>query len=96
MKSFTDIFIRRPILAIVVNVLIIIAGLQAWRSLSVRQYPRSENSTVTVSTVYVGASAEVVILLNRHHIPTVALGGGTAYNSTVRIGYNQAHKTANR
>jgi multidrug efflux pump len=60
MKSFTDLFVRRPVLAIVVNVVIIIAGLQAWRSLSVRQYPRSENASVTVATVYVGASADVV------------------------------------
>ncbi len=60
MKTFTDLFVRRPVLAIVVNVVIIIAGLQAWRSLSVRQYPRSENASVTVATVYVGASAEVV------------------------------------
>src|SRR5215468_4285103 len=60
MKAFTDLFVRRPVLAIVVNVLIVIAGLQAWRLLSVRQYPRSENSSVTVATVYVGASAEVV------------------------------------
>src|SRR5688500_9398198 len=60
MKAFTDIFVRRPVLAIVVNLLIIIAGLQAWRSLSVRQYPRSENTAVTVATVYVGASADVV------------------------------------
>jgi multidrug efflux pump len=60
MKAFTDIFVRRPVLAIVVNVVILLAGLQAWRSLSVRQYPRSENASVTVATVYVGASAEVV------------------------------------
>jgi multidrug efflux pump len=60
MKTFTDLFVRRPVLAIVVSVVIIIAGLQAWRSLSVRQYPRSENASVTVATVYVGASAEVV------------------------------------
>src|SRR5512138_2794749 len=60
MKAFTDLFVRRPVLALVVNILIIVAGLQAWRSLSVRQYPRSENATVTVATVYVGASAEVV------------------------------------
>ncbi|HVS50738.1 MAG TPA: efflux RND transporter permease subunit [Opitutaceae bacterium] len=59
-KSFTDLFIRRPVLAIVVNVVIIIAGLQAWRSLNVRQYPRSENSTVTISTVYIGANADLV------------------------------------
>ena len=60
MKSFTDLFIRKPVLAIVVNVVIIIAGVQAWRSLNVRQYPRSENSTVSVATVYVGASADLV------------------------------------
>jgi multidrug efflux pump len=58
--SFTDLFIRRPVLAIVVNVVIIIAGIQAWRSLSVRQYPRSENATVSISTVYIGANAELV------------------------------------
>jgi multidrug efflux pump len=60
MKSFTDLFIRRPVLAIVVNLVIIIAGLQAWRSLNVRQYPRSENASVSIATVYVGASAELV------------------------------------
>lgn len=60
MKSFTDIFIRRPVLALVVNLVILIAGFQAIRSLNVRQYPRSENATVTVTTVYVGASAELV------------------------------------
>lgn len=58
--SFTDLFIRRPVLAIVVNLVIVIAGLQAWRSLSVRQYPRSENASVSVATVYVGANAELV------------------------------------
>ena len=57
---FTDIFIRRPVLAIVVNLVIIIAGLQAVRSLNVRQYPRLESATVTVRTVYVGASADLV------------------------------------
>ena len=61
MKSYlTDIFIRRPVLAVVVNLIILIAGLQAMRSLNVRQYPRNENATVTVTTVYVGASADLV------------------------------------
>ena len=60
MKSFTDLFIRRPVLAIVVNLIILIAGFSAIRSLTVRQYPRSENATVTVTTVYVGASADLV------------------------------------
>jgi multidrug efflux pump len=60
MKSFTDLFIRRPVLAIVVNLVILIAGIQAIRTLNVRQYPRSENATVTVTTAYVGASADLV------------------------------------
>ncbi len=59
-SSFTDLFIKRPVLAIVVNLVIILAGLQAYRSLNIRQYPRSDNATVTVSTVYVGANAELV------------------------------------
>ena len=58
--KITDLFIRRPVLALVVNLIIIIAGLQAVRTLNVRQYPRSENAAVTVSTVFVGASAELV------------------------------------
>ncbi len=58
--KFTDIFIRRPVLALVINLLIIIAGLQAIRSVNVRQYPRSDNSAVTVTTIYVGASSELV------------------------------------
>ena len=60
MKSFTDLFIRRPVLAIVVNLVILIAGLQAIRTLTVRQYPRSDNAAITVTTVYVGASADLV------------------------------------
>ncbi|MDI3493451.1 MAG: multidrug efflux pump, partial [Desulfomicrobiaceae bacterium] len=56
----TDTFIRRPVLALVVNILIVIAGVQAISGLSVRQYPRSENAVVTVRTVYVGASPELV------------------------------------
>src|SRR5512144_2609109 len=58
--SFTDLFIRRPVIAIVVNLLIVIGGLQAIRSLNVRQYPRSENAAITVTTAYVGASADLV------------------------------------
>src|ERR1700746_186507 len=60
MKSFTDLFVRRPVLAICVNLVILIAGLQAIRSLSVRQYPRSDVAVVQVTTVYVGANADLV------------------------------------
>src|SRR5437762_2659160 len=56
----TDLFIKRPVLAIVVNLVILIAGLQSVRSLSVRQYPRSDIAVVNVTTVYVGANADLV------------------------------------
>src|ERR1700740_3140974 len=58
--KFTDLFIKRPVLAIVVNLVILIAGLQAIRSLSVRQYPRSDIAVVQVTTTYVGANADLV------------------------------------
>jgi len=58
--KLTDLFVRRPVLAIVVNLVILIAGLQAIRSLSVRQYPRSDIAVVSVQTVYVGANADLV------------------------------------
>src|SRR4030081_862403 len=58
--KFTELFIKRPVLAIVVSLVILIAGLQSIRSLSVRQYPRSDIAVVQVSTVYVGANADLV------------------------------------
>src|SRR5918995_35884 len=57
---FTDLFVKRPVLAIVVNLVILIAGLQAIRSLSVRQYPKSDIAVIRVGTAYVGASADLV------------------------------------
>jgi len=58
--KITDLFVKRPVLAIVVNLVILIAGLQSIRSLSVRQYPRSDIAVIQVSTVYVGANADLV------------------------------------
>src|SRR6266536_2973325 len=58
--KFTDLFVKRPVLAIVVNLVILIAGLQAIRSLSVRQLPLSDIAVAQVSTVYVGANADLV------------------------------------
>jgi multidrug efflux pump len=57
---FTDLFIKRPVVATVVNLIILIAGYTAWKTLSVRQYPRSDISVITVKTVYVGADADLV------------------------------------
>src|SRR5260370_32902099 len=56
--KFTDLFIKRPVLSIVVSLVILIAGLQSIRSLSVRQYPRSDIAVVQGTTVYVGANAD--------------------------------------
>ncbi|MGN0921519.1 MAG: efflux RND transporter permease subunit [Cellvibrio sp.] len=58
--KYTDIFIRRPVLAIVVSLLILILGIQAAFNLSVRQFPRSDVAVVTIQTIYVGANAELV------------------------------------
>ncbi|MEJ7925676.1 efflux RND transporter permease subunit [Sphingobium sp. AN641] len=58
--AFTDLFIRRPILAIVVSLLILLAGLSATFSLPIRQYPGMENATITIDTSLPGASQEVM------------------------------------
>ena len=58
--KLTDLFVKRPVLSMVVSLVILIAGLQSIRSLSVRQYPRSDISVVQVSTIYVGANADLV------------------------------------
>jgi multidrug efflux pump len=58
--KLTDLFVKRPVLAVVINLVILIAGLQSVRSLSVRQYPRSDIAVVTVTTAYTGANADLV------------------------------------
>ena len=58
--KFTDLFIKRPVLATVVSLLIFLVGLQSMLSLNVRQYPVSNSAIVTVSTVYTGASADLI------------------------------------
>ena len=58
--NFTDIFIRRPVLAIVVSLLILVLGMRSLFSLPINQYPRTQNAVVTVSTTYFGADAQTV------------------------------------
>jgi multidrug efflux pump len=58
--KFTDIFVRRPVLALVVSSLIVLMGLFALGKLPVRQYPLLESATITISTDYPGASAELM------------------------------------
>jgi multidrug efflux pump len=58
--KFTDLFIRRPVLAGVISLLIVVMGLRSLFSLPVAQYPRTQNSVVTISTTYYGADAQTV------------------------------------
>lgn len=59
-KSFTDLFVRKPVIALVVNIVILVVGLVAYFQLNTRQYPRSDSAVVNVTTVYFGASADTV------------------------------------
>src|SRR6267142_443678 len=58
--NFTDTFINKPVLAIVVSLLILVLGLRALSDISVRQYPKTENAVVTVTTAYYGADAQTI------------------------------------
>ncbi|MEO0324486.1 MAG: efflux RND transporter permease subunit [Myxococcota bacterium] len=58
--AITDLFIKRPVVAVVVNVTILLAGLYAATTLTVRQFPRNDNATVVITTPYVGADPELV------------------------------------
>jgi multidrug efflux pump len=60
MRSFTDIFIKHPVLAVVVNLMIVLVGWRALTTLPLQQYPKIESSSVIITTVYYGASAETV------------------------------------
>jgi multidrug efflux pump len=58
--NFTDIFIKRPVLAMVVSLLIVVLGLRSLFSLPVNQFPKTQNAVVTISTTYYGADAQTV------------------------------------
>src|SRR5580700_10451626 len=60
MSSFTDIFIRRPVLATVVSLLILLIGAQAGLNLQVRQYPELSQTTIIITTLYPGANADLI------------------------------------
>ncbi|ALA56466.1 efflux RND transporter permease subunit [Nitrospira moscoviensis] len=60
MRSFTDLFIKHPVLAVVVNLVIVLVGWRALTTLPVQQYPKIESSSVVITTVYYGASADTV------------------------------------
>ena len=58
--KFTDLFIKRPVLAITISLLILVLGLRAVTSLPIRQYPKTESATITVQTAYFGADAQTM------------------------------------
>lgn len=58
--KFTDLFVRRPVLALVVSTLIFLLGVLAVNKLPVRQYPLTESSTLTITTQYPGASPQLM------------------------------------
>jgi len=88
MRSFTDIFIKHPVLAVVVNLVIFLVGWRALTALPVQQYPKIESSSVVVTTVYYGAGAETVRGFLTTPIERVvsAIGGVDYVESTSRAG----------
>jgi multidrug efflux pump len=58
--NFTDIFIRRPVLATVISLMILVIGLRALFTMPILQYPRTQNAVVTITTAYYGADADTV------------------------------------
>src|SRR5918995_6945609 len=87
-RSFTDIFIRHPVLAVVINLVIVLVGWRALSSLPVQQYPQVESSSVIITTVYYGAGAETVrgFLTTPIERAVSAIGGVEFIESTSRAG----------
>lgn len=88
MRSFTDVFIKHPVLALVVNLVIVLVGWRALTSLPVQQYPQIESSSIVITTVYYGASAETVrgFLTTPIERAVSAIGGVDHVESTSRAG----------
>src|SRR5688572_27277006 len=91
MKSFTDVFIKHPVLAIVVNLVIVLMGWRAVTTLPVQQYPQIESSSVVIRTVYYGASAETVrgFLTTPIERAVSAIAGVDHLESTSRAGMSE-------
>jgi len=88
MRSITDLFIKHPVLAVVVNLVIVLVGWRALSSLPVQQYPSLESSSVVITTVYTGASAETVrgFLTTPIERAVSAIGGVDHVESSSRAG----------
>lgn len=88
MRSFTDIFIKHPVLAVVVNLVLVLVGWRALTTLPIQQYPQIQSSSVIITTVYTGASAETVrgFLTTPIERAVSAIGGVDHVESTSRAG----------
>ena len=88
MRSITDTFIKHPVLAVVVNLVIVLVGWRALASLPVQQYPQVDSSSVVITTVYTGASAEAVrgFLTTPIERAVSAINGVDYVESTSRAG----------
>ena len=88
MRSFTDIFIKHPVLAAVTNLVIVLVGWRAIASLPVQQYPQIESTSVVITTVYTGAGAETVrgFLTTPIERAVSAIGGVDHLESSSRAG----------
>src|SRR5690606_9515398 len=88
MRPLTDTFIRHPVLAIVVNLVIVLVGWRALSRLPVQQYPDIESSSIVITTVYYGASAEAVrgFITTPIERAVSAIGGVDHIESTSRAG----------
>ncbi len=88
MRAFTDVFIKHPVLAAVVNLVIVLVGIRALTTLPVQQFPSVESSSVIITTVYTGASAETVrgFLTTPIERAVSAISGVDHIESTSRAG----------
>lgn len=88
MRAFTDLFIKHPVLAITVNLMILLVGWRALSSLPIQQYPQIESSSVIITTVYYGAGAETVrgFLTTPIERAVSSIGGVDHIESTSRAG----------
>jgi hypothetical protein len=99
--NFTDLFIRKPVLAITISLLILVLGVRSLTSLSVRQYPKTQNAVVTISTTYYGADAQTVAgfitqplegaiaqAQGIDYMSSTSVSGVSAITATLRLNYD--------
>ena len=93
MRSFTDIFIKHPVLAVVINLVIVLTGLRVLTSLPVQQYPQVESSSVVITTIYYGGSADTIrgFVTTPIERAVSSIGGVDYVESTSRAGLRYRH-----